>query len=54
MGQISIFISGQGCVSRMGAQLCEAFPAAREVFEKADRALGFSVSELASTVPKKT
>ncbi len=30
----------------MGRELCEAFPAARAVFAEADRALGFSLSQL--------
>jgi [acyl-carrier-protein] S-malonyltransferase len=35
----------------MGKELAEAFPAAREVFEEADAALGFAISELCFNGP---
>jgi [acyl-carrier-protein] S-malonyltransferase len=45
--KIAFVFPGQGSqVVGMGKDLAEAFPAARETFEEADAALGFSLSEL--------
>src|SRR5215217_6926809 len=45
--QLAIIFPGQGSQSPgMGKELFEKFPAARQVFEEADDALGFSMSRL--------
>src|SRR5215212_3241004 len=45
--QLTIIFPGQGSQSPgMGKELAENFPVARQVFEEADDALGFSISRL--------
>ncbi len=47
MSKIAFIFPGQGSqYPGMGRELAEAFPAARRVFEEADRALGFPLSKL--------
>src|SRR5258706_403246 len=47
MGRLAYLFPGQGSQYRgMGRELFDSFASARAVFEEADRALGFSVSEL--------
>lgn len=47
MGAIAFLFPGQGSqYAGMGRELAEASPAAQEVFERVDRALGFSLSRL--------
>jgi [acyl-carrier-protein] S-malonyltransferase len=49
---LAIVFPGQGCQSvGMGADVAAAYPEARAVFEAADRALGFSLTELAFEGP---
>jgi [acyl-carrier-protein] S-malonyltransferase len=49
---IAYVFPGQGSQSPgMGKELAEKFPAARQVFEEADRALGFALSELCFNGP---
>ncbi len=47
MGKLAFLFPGQASqYSGMGKELAEKYPAARAVFDEADRALGFSVSQL--------
>jgi [acyl-carrier-protein] S-malonyltransferase len=47
MGRLAFLFPGQGSqYPGMGRDLAESFPAARAVFEEADRVLGFSLSDL--------
>lgn len=52
---VTFLFPGQGSQSPgMGKALCEAFPAARAVFEEADDALGMSLSKLCFEGPEET
>jgi len=47
MGKVAFLFPGQGSqYSGMGRDLANSFPAARAVFDEADRSLGFSISDL--------
>src|SRR2546430_9183899 len=49
---IAYIFPGQGSqYAGMGTDLSEQFPAARQVFEKADEALGFALSDLCFNGP---
>ena len=53
MGKLAFVFPGQGSQSAgMGQALAEAFPAARAVFDEADRALGFPLSRLCFEGPE--
>jgi [acyl-carrier-protein] S-malonyltransferase len=53
MGKLAFIFPGQGSQSAgMGKALAEGFPAARAVFEEADRALGFALSRLCFEGPE--
>jgi len=53
MSGVVFLFPGQGSqYAGMGRELADAFPAARKVFEEADRALGFSLSELCFSGPE--
>ena len=52
IGPIAFLFPGQGSqYAGMGKDLAEKFPAARQVFEEADNALGFELSELCFSGP---
>src|SRR2546427_8153740 len=49
---IAYILPGQGSqYAGMGKDLAEQFPAAKQVFEKADEALGFALSDLCFNGP---
>lgn len=53
MGKIAFLFPGQASqYPGMGKDLAEKFPAARAVFEEADRALGFSISKICFEGPE--
>jgi [acyl-carrier-protein] S-malonyltransferase len=55
VGKVAYLFPGQGSQRvGMGRDLYEAYPAAREVFDEADRILGFSLSRLCFEGPEET
>ena len=53
MGETALLFAGQGAQKvGMGADLAEAYPASREVFETADRVLGFPLTGIMFEGPK--
>src|SRR5580704_292370 len=53
MSRVAFVFPGQGSqYAGMGKELAESFPAAREVFEEEDRALGVSISQLCFSGPE--
>jgi [acyl-carrier-protein] S-malonyltransferase len=53
MGGVVFLFPGQGSqYAGMGRELADSFPAARGVFDEADRALGFSLSQLCFSGPE--
>src|SRR6266702_6261745 len=53
MGGVVFLFPGQGSqYAGMGRELADSFPAARRVFDEADRALGFSLSQLCFSRPE--
>ncbi len=52
IGPIALLFPGQGSQQAgMGKDLADNFPAARQIFEEADTALGFALSELCFNGP---
>lgn len=55
MSGVAFLFPGQGSqYPGMGRELAESFPAARAVFDEADRALGFSISKICFEGPEET
>jgi [acyl-carrier-protein] S-malonyltransferase len=53
MGGVVFLFPGQGSqYAGMGRELADSFPVARAIFEEADRALGFSLSQLCFSGPE--
>src|SRR6267143_1868811 len=53
MGKVAFMFPGQGSqYAGMGRELAEKYPAARAVFDEADRVLGFSLSRLCFEGPE--
>ncbi len=53
MGGVVFLFPGQGSQSAgMGRELADTFPAARQVFEEADRVLGFPISQMCFSGPE--
>ena len=53
MGKIAFIFSGQGAqYVGMGKELYDNIPVCREIFDKADEALGFSISKICFEGPE--